>query len=142
VNHLEASKTVVGMAVTAAAATATLSIDTLGYSYASIDVIVGRSATAADTATSILAALNLYQGVNTNATAAVYTVAVPAASVKVTAQASIIRMDIDLRGKRRYLKVDASPSINTSTIIVARLSKGHDNTDTASAKGVLEKYSG
>lgn len=141
-NHLESSKTLAGMAVTATTATATLTIDTLGYSYASIDVIVGKSATVADTAVSILTSLNLYQGVNATPTAAVYTVAVPAASVKVTAGSSIIRMDIDLRGKSRYIKVDATPAIATSTIVVARLSQGHDNADTAAVKGVLAKFSG
>jgi hypothetical protein len=122
VNHLEATKTVVGTTVTSAAGTATLTIDTLGYDYASVDVVVAVSATPANTS--------------------VYTVAVPAASVAVTAQPSVVRLDVDLRGKGRYVKVDATPATSLATTIVARLGKGEAGPETASAKGVLAKYSG
>lgn len=142
-NFIEATKTVVGTPCTSAATTATLTLDTLGYSYASIDVIVDKSSTAGHTAASILNVLSLGQGDTTSAvTTAVYTVAVPAASVAVTNQASVVRLDVDLRGKSRYLKVDATPAASLNTNIVARLGKGVEGPESASAKGALAKYSG
>lgn len=141
-NHLEATKTVVGSTVTSAAGTATLTLDTLGYDYASVDVVVAVSATPANTAASILDVLTLYQYDNTATTAAVYTVSAPAASVAVTNQPSVVRFDVDLRGKQRYLVVDATPATSLPTTIVARLGKGEKGADTAADKGVLAKYSG
>jgi hypothetical protein len=142
VNFIENTKTVVGTTVTSAAATATLTIDTLGYAYASVDVIVAVSTTPANTAASILNALSLSGGETTTAGSSIYTVAAPAASAAVTAQPSVVRLDIDLRGKGRYVKVDATPATALATTIVARLSKGEVGPDSASEMGALAKYSG
>jgi hypothetical protein len=142
VNYLEASKTVVGSTVTSAAGTATLTIDRLGYDYVSIDVAVAVSTTPANTSASILNVLTLSQGDTNTAGASVYTVAAPAASVAVTNQPSVVRLDVDLRGKGRYVKVDATPATSLATTIVARLGKGEIGPESASAKGVLAKYSG
>jgi len=142
VNHLEATKTVVGSTVTSAAGTATLTIDTLGYDYASVDVLVAVSATPANTAASILKVLTLTQGDTNTAGTSVYTVAVPDASAAVTSQPSVVRLDVDLRGKGRYLKVDATPATALATTIVGRLGKGEKGADTAADKGALAKYSG
>jgi len=141
-NDLEYTKTVVGTTVTSAAATATLTIDTLGYAYASVDVIVATSSTPANTSASILNVLTLSQGDTTAAGNSVYTVAAPAASLAVTAQPSVVRLDVDLRGKSRYLKVDATPATALATTIVARLGKGEVGPESATDKGALEKYSG
>lgn len=141
-NCIENTKTVVGTTVTSAAATATLTIDTLGYAYASVDVIVAVSTTPANTAASILNALSLSGGETTTAGSSIYTVAAPAASAAVTAQPSVVRFDIDLRGKGRYVKVDATPATALATTIVARLSKGEVGPDSASEMGALAKYSG
>jgi hypothetical protein len=142
VNHLENSKTVVGDPCTSATTTATLTLDTLGYDYASIEVVVAKSAVAAHTAASVLSVLTLSQGDAATAGASVYTVAVPAASVAVTNQASVVRLDVDCRGKGRYLKIDATPATTLNTNIVARLGKGSEGPDTAAKKNVLEAYSG
>jgi len=141
-NDLEYTKTVVGTTVTSEAGTATLTIDTLGYAYASVDVLVAVSTTPANTSASILNVLTLSQGDTNTAGSSVYTVAAPAASVDVTAQPSVVRLDVDLRGKSRYLKVDATPATSLATTIVARLGKGEAGPESASAKGALAKYSG
>ncbi len=141
-NFIENTKTVVGTTVTSAAATATLTIDTLGYAYASVDVIVAVSTTPANTAASILNVLSLSGGETTTAGSSIYTVAAPAASAAVTAQPSVVRLDIDLRGRGRYVKVDATPATALATTIVARLSKGEVGPDSASEMGALAKYSG
>ena len=141
-NHLEATKTVVGESAAGTAGTATITIDTLGYAYASVDVVVAKSSTASHTAASVLNSLALYQGDTTAATAAVYTVSAPSASNAVTAQATVIRLDLDLRGKQRYIKVDASAVGSLATNIVGRLGKGEIGPDSASEMGALAKYSG
>lgn len=141
-NDLEYTKTVVGTTVTSAAGTATLTIDTLGYNYASVDVLVATSSTPANTAASILNVLTLSQGDTNTAGSSVYTVAAPAASLAVTARPSVVRLDVDLRGKSRYLKVDATPATSLATTIVARLGKGDVGPEAAADKGVLAKYSG
>jgi len=141
-NFLESTKTLVGSTVTSAAGTATLTVDTLGYAYASVDVVVAQSATLANTAASVLNVLTLSQGDTNTAGSSVYTVAVPAASVAVTAQPSVVRLDVDLRGKGRYLKVDATPASSLATTIVCRLGKGAVGPESASAKGALANYSG
>jgi uncharacterized spore protein YtfJ len=142
VNHLEATKTVVGDSAAGTAGTATITIDTLGFAYASVDVVVAKSSTASHTAASVLNSLALYQGDTTAATASVYTVSAPAASVAVTSQVSVIRLDLDLRGKQRYVKVDASAVGSLATNIVARLGKAEVGPDSASEMGALAKYSG
>jgi hypothetical protein len=142
VNFIESTKTVVGTTVTSVAATATLTIDTLGYAYASVDVIVAVSTTPANTSASILNVLTLSGGETTTAGSSIYTVAAPAASAAVTAQPSVVRLDIDLRGRGRYVKVDATPATALATTIVARLSKGEVGPDSASEMGALAKYSG
>jgi hypothetical protein len=142
VNYVENTKTVVGTTVTSAAGTATLTIDTIAYEYASVDVIVATSSTPANTSASILNVLTLSGGDTTTAGSSIYTVAVPAASAAVTSQPSVVRFDIDLRGKGRYVKVDATPATSLATTIVARLSKGEAGVDTAAEMGVLAKYSG
>lgn len=141
-NALEATKTVVGDSANGTAGTATITIDTLGWNYASIDVIVAKSSTAGHTAASVLNTLTLTQGDTTAATSAVYTVSAPAASVAVTNQASIVRLDVDLNGTKRYLKVDASAVGALATNIVARLGQGNESPDTASEAGLLAKYAG
>lgn len=141
-NDLEYTKTVVGTLCTSQTTTATLTLDTLGYAYASVDVIVAKSSTAGHTAASILNVLTISQGDTTAAGDSVYTVAVPAASVAVTNQPSVVRLDVDLRGKSRYLKVDATPAATLTTEIVARLGKGEKGPESAADKGALAKYSG
>jgi len=142
VNFLEATKTVVGTPANGTAGTATLTLDTLGFSCASIDVVVGQSLSAAHTAASVLNSLSLLQGDTTAATAAVYTVSVPAASVAVTSGASVVRLDVDLRGKSRYLKVDAQAVGSLATNVVARLGRAEIGPDSAAEMGALSKFSG
>lgn len=141
-NHLEATKTVVGTFCATSATTATLTLDTLGFRHASIDVIVAKSSTAGHTAASILNVLTLTQGDTTAAADSVYTVAVPAASVAVTNEPSVVRLDVDLRGKKRYVKVEATPAAALTTEIVARLSKAEIGPSNASGKGALSAYAG
>jgi hypothetical protein len=52
------------------------------------------------------------------------------------------RFDIDLRGKRRYLTVYATPASTCGVITTARLSKGEAGPTSASDKGVNTQAAG
>lgn len=141
-NSLEATKTVVGTPATSATTTATLTLDTLGFADVSVDVIVDRSAVAAHTASSILSALSIVHYDSTAATSATFTTTLPAASAAVTSQASVIRFDVNMAGKGRYLKVDATPSTTLRTSIVARLGNGENAPSSTGEQGTLASYAG
>jgi hypothetical protein len=142
VNSLEATKTVVGTPCTSATTTATLTLDTLGFGLASVEVIVDKSAVAGHTAASILSVLKCVHYDSTAATSATFTTSLPAASAAVTSQASVIRFDVSMAGKGRYLKVDATPATTLVTNIVARLANGENAPSSASEQGTLASYSG
>jgi hypothetical protein len=59
-----------------------------------------------------------------------------------TAGDVVVRMDVDCRGKKRYLKVTATPYTTGTVYTVARLGKGVDGPVSASAKGVNATVSG
>jgi hypothetical protein len=52
-----------------------------------------------------------------------------------TSADTVVRFDVDLRGKRRYLKVVATGNATGSVYSVARLGKPEDGPDTATEKG-------
>lgn len=144
-NHLESTKTVCGSVVaTNEATTALLRLDTLGYDYASVDVVYA-AVPAAGTNSSVASALTLK---HSDAASSGYdtisgypTVAVPTA-VASSAAASVIRFDVDMRGRKRYLEVASSPRTNATVTVVARLGKGEEGPVTAAAKGVAVNYAG
>ena len=125
----------------AASATYTHEIDTLGYKYASIDVLfspftarnvsiasvlkVGEADTAGATATDVT---GLRGGTD-------FTIAATGASTGANIGA-IARFNVDLRGRKRYLTVSVSPSTTVAVITNARLSKGDVHASTASEAGV------
>lgn len=142
-NHVAASKSV-SKAETSVAASATHSveIDTLGFANASIDVLFSpfTSATGPTTAANVLrvAQSDTSGSGQTNVTGFVagtdFTV-----GAGVTATSSVgyaHRFDIDLRGKRRYLTVYATPASTCGIITSCRLSKAEAGPMSASDKGV------
>jgi hypothetical protein len=142
-NHVAASKSV-SKAETSVALTATHSveIDTLGYYHASIDVLFSpfTSAAGPSTAATVLrvAQSDVSGSGQTNISGFVagtdFTVA---AGVTATAGVGYAhRFDVDLKGKRRYLTVYATPASTCGVITTARLSKGEAGPVSASDKGV------
>ena len=142
-NHVAASKSV-SKAETSVALTATHSveIDTLGFNHASIDVLFSpfTSATGPTTAANVLrvAQSDTAGSGQTNISGFVnvtdFTVA-----AGVTATASVgyaHRFDIDLKGKRRYLTVYATPASTCGVVTTCRLSKGEVGPMSATDKGV------
>jgi len=118
--------------------TNTMTLDTLGYDYASIDVIFGPAASTSNVAQT----LTLKQGDTSNAATenvtgftgdlkpAIY------AGQTVTDTMTVSRLEVDCRGKKRYLAVAASPNTDTVIVIAARLSRGEEGPYDATTKGV------
>ena len=142
-NHVAASKSVSKAEVSVAlSATHSLEIDTLGFANASIDVLFSpfTSATGPTTAANVLrvAQSDTSGSGQTNVTGFVnvtdFTV-----GAGVTATASVgyaHRFDVDLRGKRRYLTVYATPASTCGVITSCRLSKAEAGPVDATGKGV------
>jgi hypothetical protein len=124
-------------------ATFTHEIDTLGYKYASIDVMfspftasnvslasvlkVGEADTAGATAADITALVGGGAGG--------FTIAATGASTGANI-GGIARFNVDLRGRKRYLTVTVSPSTTVAVVSSARLSKGETHATTASEANV------
>ena len=153
-NFVEASKTVAALDENLTTSqTHTPVIDTLGFAYASIDVVFEKVA-AAGTNSAVATVLKLQQGDGTTysdivaftgststtlpATAG-FTIPTP---VNTTAD-NVVRFDLDTKGAQgRYLKVVATGNATGSIYTVARLSKGEQPPTTAAQKGALAAVSG
>lgn len=142
-NHVAASKSVSkAEASVTLAATHSVEIDTLGYNHASIDVLFSpfTSASGPTTAATVLrvAQSDTSGSGQTNISGMVggtdFTVA---AGVTATAGVGYAhRYDIDLKGKKRYLTVYATPASTCGVVTTCRLSKGEAGPVSASDKGV------
>jgi hypothetical protein len=142
-NHVAASKSV-SKAETSVAASAThsLEIDTLGFANASIDVLFSpfTSATGPTTAANVLrVAQSDTSGSGQTNISGFVNVTDFTVGAGVTATSSVgyaHRFDIDLRGRRRYLTVFATPASTCGVITSCRLSKAEAGPVSASEKGV------
>ena len=138
--HLAATKSAAAgkASVYTSSQTATLTLDTVGYEYASIDVIAGPAASTS----SVYQTLTL--GESDVSTGTYSTVTGFSGDLKPAAYAgqtvtdtmTVSRLDIDLRGKKRYLQVKASPNTDTVIVVSARLGKGEAGPVDATGKGV------
>lgn len=119
-------------------ATATGSFDTLGYSYAQLDVVLDSSAAVSNNP----AVLAVSEGDTTTAYTDVTALVgdgsggftVPNVH---TANATVVRLNIDLKKRKRYLKLSQTSggAANISTTI-ARLSRAAVQPDTTTEAGV------
>lgn len=148
-NHVEATKTVAKAAVSVAlSATHSHEIDTLGYSYASIDVLFSpfTAAAGAATAASVLRLAESDTAGSGQTDISGYVAGTNfTAGPAVTATSSVgysCRFDLDLRGHKRYLTVYATPVSAVGVTTVCRLGKGEEGPVTAAAKGVASAVSG
>ena len=146
-NHLESTKTVakLGTSDTTTAQTFTSSIDTLGYDYASIDVVFEANAATTD---SVATSLKLGQSDTTSAFADVTAYVgggsggftIPTTSL--TGASNVVRFNVDMRGKKRYLQVSATPIVASVVCAVVRLGKGDVGPVSAADVGVAAVVSG
>lgn len=145
--HSQNEKVVASLptAATGATATATLTIDTLGYDAASISVM-----RASASSTVFANALKVEESDNdssySNVTALVmggtggFTVG--AISVAATNSATIVEMDVDCKAKKRYLKVSYTPGASAVVGIVAKLSRAEEAPTSDSAAGAVKRVYG
>ncbi len=145
-NSLETTKTLASLSddITSSA-THSHEIDTLGYKYASIDVCFEKVA-AAGTNSAVALVCKLQHGDTTSSYADLtgyvggtsFTIPTPAN----TSADTVVRFDVDLRGRKRYLKVLATGQATGSVYSVARLGKPEDAPDTATEKGANAAVAG
>jgi hypothetical protein len=130
-------------AVFTSSQTNTLTLDTLGYDYASIDVIYGPVASTS----SVAQTLTLKQGDTSSPTENVtgFTGDMKPAAYAgqtVSTTMTISRLEVDCRGKKRYLAVATSPNTDAVIVISARLSRAEEAPYNAATKGVSVNTAG
>ena len=135
-NHVENTKTVAKVVDSTSLA---LPVDTMGFAHASIDVAYEPVA-AAGTASAIASVLKI-ESSDTNGSFASLTGYVGGTDFTIptpanTNDTTIVRFDVDLRGKKRYLNVATTLTTSGGCAAVVRLSKGSNGPDSASEKGV------
>lgn len=127
-------------------ATSTLTIDRLGYDHVSISAI--RASNAATTFAQVLkveesdSSGSGYSDVTSFVAGGTGGFTIPAISAAGTNDAAVVKMDIDARAKKRYLRVSMTPGASATMAIVARLSKAEEVPTTAAGAGVLAWVAG
>lgn len=122
-------------------ATATLTVDTLGYDYCSLSVM--RASNASTTFANVLKIEESdlsgsgYSDVKEFVAGGTGGFTVPAISAAGTALTSVVKLDVDTKARKRYLKVSYTPGVSATVAITGRLSRGEVFPSTASEAGVL-----
>lgn len=116
----------VSAAAVGATATATLTVDSAGFDYCSFSVIRGSNAS-----TVFANVLKVEESDNnssyTDVTALVgggeggFTM--PSVAASATASAAIVKLDVDTKTRKRYLKLSYTPGASVTCSIAARLSR-------------------
>ena len=126
-------------AAVGATATSTLTIDRLGYDHVSVSAI--RASNASTVFASVLkveesdSSGSGYSDVTALVGGGSGGFSIPAVSD--TNSAAIVKMDIDARAKKRYLRVSMTPGASATLGIVAHLSKAEEAPVSASEAGVI-----
>lgn len=137
-NHIEGTKTVAKVSVAVATnATHSHEIDTLGANYASIDVVFSAFTAATASYASVLKVQQSDTAGSGQVDVSGYTITAGAGSTT-GGTGAVARFNVDLRGKKRYLTVVATPGNSATVASVARLSKLEDLPITAAAMGVSD----
>lgn len=134
-NHVENSKTVAKVVDGASIAHP---IDCKGYNHASIDVAYEPASTASAVATVLKLQQSDTDGSYADVTGYVggtdFTIPTPAS----TSETVVVRFDVDLKGKKRFLNVASTLTTSGGVASVVRLSKG----ETGGVKGANAAVSG
>lgn len=126
-------------AAVGATATATLVIDTVGYDHASITVM--RASNASTVFASVLkveesdASGSGYTDVTALVGGGTGGFAIPAVSN--TNATAAVKLDVDTKARKRYLRVSYTPGATANVAITGRLSRGEVAPATASEAGVI-----
>lgn len=127
-------------AAVGATATANLTIDTIGYDYCSLTVL--RASNAATTFANVLKVEesddnSSYANVTALVAGGTGGFTVPAISVAGTSSTSVVKLDIDTKARKRYLKVSYTPGASAAVAITGRLSRAAESPASASDANVL-----
>jgi hypothetical protein len=126
-------------AAVGATATSTLTIDRLGFDHVSIAAL--RASNASTVFASVLKVEESdvsgsgYSDVTALVGGGTGGFTIPA--VADTDAASIVKIDIDARAKKRYLRVSMTPGASATLSIVASLSKAEESPTSVAEKGVI-----
>jgi hypothetical protein len=121
-------------------ATATLTIDTIGYDYCSLMVL--RSSNASTTFSNVLKIEesddnSSYANVTSLVAGGTGGFTVPAISVAGTSTVAVVKFDVDTRVRKRYLKVSYTPGASATVAITGRLARAEISPASASDANVL-----
>jgi hypothetical protein len=134
--HSQNDKVVGSVPAAVGTSAVTLTIDTLGYDYASVAVL--RASNASTAFASVLKVEESDDNVSySNVSGLVGGTDFTIPAVADTAVASIVKLDVDTKAKKRYLKVTATPAVSVNTVVTARLSRGEEAPVTAADAGVI-----
>lgn len=131
-------------AAVGATATATLTVDCLGYDHLSLTVLRASNASTVF-ANAVKVEESDESGANfTNVTALVGggTGGFSIPAVSNTSATSILKMDIDTKAKKRYLKVSYTPGASATVAITGRLGRAEESPVSASDAGVIGRVVG
>ena len=140
--HLQNNKIVgyVPASAVGATATATLTIDTIGYDVASVAALRASNASTVF-ANAIKIADSDDNSAYTDVTALVGGgtggFSIPAIAASATGSASILKLDVDTKARKRYLRVSYTPGASANVSIVARLGRGEEAPVTSTEVGVI-----
>ena len=124
-----------------ATATAALTIDTVGYDYASITVL--RASNSSTTFANVLkveqsdSSGSDYSNLTPFVMGTTGGFTVPAITAAGTASTSVVKLDINTKALKRYLKVSYTPGASANVAITGRLSRGEASPANASQANVL-----
>ncbi len=128
-------------AAVGATATATLTIDTIGYDYCSLTVL--RASNASTTFSNVLkieesdASGSGYSDVVGYVAGAANGFTVPAIPAAGTASTAVVKLDVDTKARKRYLRVSYTPGASATVAITGRLSRAAESPASASDANVL-----
>jgi hypothetical protein len=134
--HSQMEKVVASLPSAAATSTTSLVVDTLSWDYASFTVL--RASNAATTFASVLKIEesddnSAYSNVSGLVGGTDFTI--PAVSD--TSSTSVVKLDVDCKAKKRYLKVSVQPSASIAVAVTGRLSRGENAPTSASEAGCI-----
>lgn len=134
--HSLLEKVVASVPVAVGSSAVTMTIDSLGYDFASVAVL--RASNASTVFASVLKVEESEDGSTyTNVVGLLGGTDFTIPVVTDTSVASIVKLDVDTRAKKRYLKVTATPAVSVNVVISARLSRGENSPSTASEAGCV-----
>lgn len=134
--HTQMEKVVAALPAAVGTSAVTLTVDALGYDQVSFVAI--RASNAATTFASVLKVEDSNDNVTFGAVSGLtggtdFSIA----AVSDTSSASLYKIDVDTKARKRYLKLTVTPSASINVTACARLSRGENAPSTAAEAGCI-----